>query len=97
MQVNRPRRLTSFSSCLNIIIISEVSSVDHIIGLVVKASALRVADPGFNSCLCLGDFSRSSHTSDLEIVVPVDALPDTWRYRVSTGTGWPSIWVSVTG
>ena len=35
-----------------------------------------------------GDFSRSSHTSDLKIGTPVATLPGTWRYRVSAGTGW---------
>ena len=33
----------------------------------VKASALRAADPGFDSRLLQGDFSRSNHTSDLNI------------------------------
>ena len=51
-----------------------------------KASALRVEDPGFESCMLL-DFSRSSHTSDSEIGAPVATLPGTWRYRVSAGTG----------
>ena len=37
------------------------------------------------------DFSRSSHTSDLKIGSPVATLPDTWRYRVSAGTGWPGV------
>ena len=38
---------------------------DHLVGLVVKASASRVEDPGFESCL-RWDFSRSSYTSDLK-------------------------------
>ena len=56
-----------------------------LIGLAVKASALRVADPGFYSHICQ-DFSRSSHTSDLNI-----GTPGAWHYRVSTGSGWPGV------
>ena len=56
------------------------------VGLVVKASASRVADPEFDSCLRRGNYSGSSHTSDLEIGTPVATLPCTWRYRVCTGT-----------
>ena len=52
-----------------------LSSLDWLVGLVVKA--LRVADPGLDSHLCLGDFSWSSHP--------------TRGYRVSTGTGWPNV------
>ena len=37
------------------------------------------------------DFSRLSHTSDLKIGTPVATLPDAWRYRVSAGTGQPSV------
>ena len=44
-----------------------LSLVDHLDGLVVKASASRVADPGFESRL-------SSHTSDLKLGTPV-AIP----------------------
>ena len=64
---------------------------DRPFGLVVKASALRVADLGFNSRLGRGDFSRSGHTSDLEIGTQVATLPGAGRYRVSTGTGWPGV------
>ena len=46
--------------------------------------------PGSNPA-CAGIFSGSSHTSDLKIGTPVDTLPDAWRYRVSTGTGWPGV------
>ena len=37
----------------------------------VKAIDSRAVDPGFNSCLCRGDFSGSSHTNDLKIGTPV--------------------------
>ena len=37
----------------------------------VKASASRAADTGFDSCFLHGNFSGSSHTSDLKIGTPV--------------------------
>ena len=39
--------------------------------------------------LATGIFSGSSHTSDSKIGTPGAAQTGTWRYRVSTGTGWP--------
>ena len=33
-----------------------------------------------------GDFSRSSHTTDLKLNTPVATLPGTWCYRVGAGT-----------
>ena len=39
---------------------------DHLVGLVVKSSALRAEDPGFEFGL-QWDFSGSSHTSGLKI------------------------------
>ena len=63
----------------------------HLVGLVVKASASRVAEPGFDSRLRRGDFSGSSHTSDLKNDTPVATLPGAWRYRVSAATGWPGV------
>ena len=62
------------------------SPLSRLVGLVVKASASRVEDPGFESRL-RRDFSGSSHTSDLNIGTPVATLPGAWRYRISTGTG----------
>ena len=62
----------------------------HLVGLVVKASAPRVEDPGFESRL-RRDFSRSSHTSDFKTGTPVATLPGAWHYRVSAGTGWPGV------
>ena len=47
--------------------------------------------PGFDSCFCHGSFSWSSHTSDFKIGTPVAILPGTGHYRVSTGTGFPSV------
>ena len=51
----------------------------------VKASTLRVEDPGFESRL-RQIFPGSSHTSDFKTGTPVATLPGTWHYRVSAGT-----------
>ena len=40
---------------------------------------------------CDGIFSGLSHTSDLEIGIPVATLPGVSRYRVSAGTGRPGV------
>ena len=70
---------------------SERLTPDRLVGLVVKASASRADDPGFESRLRRDFFSGSSHTSDLNIGTPVATLPSAWRYRVSAGTGWPGV------
>ena len=61
----------------------------------VKASAVsKAAEPRFDFLFILGDFSGSSHTSDIKkkkIVTTVATLPGEWRYRVSVGTGWPVV------
>ena len=62
----------------------------RLVGLLVKASASRAEDPGFEFRLHR-DFSGSSHTSDLKIGTPVAALPGAWCYRVSAGTGRPGV------
>ena len=63
---------------------------DHLIGLVVKVSAARAEDPGFESRL-RRDVSGSSHTNDLKMGTPMATLPCTWCYRVNTGNGQPSV------
>ena len=63
----------------------------RLVGLVVKASASGVEDPGFDSRLCSGDFSGWSHISDSKIDAPVATLPGAWRCRASAGTGWPGV------
>ena len=63
---------------------------DRFVGLVGKASALRVEDPGFKSCLPR-DFLGSSHTSELKIGTPVATLPGAWHYWVSAETGQPGV------
>ena len=62
----------------------------HLVGLVGKASASKPEDPEFDSRL-RRDFSRSSHTSDFKIGTPVATLPGDGHYRVSAGTGRPSV------
>ena len=56
----------------------------------VKASASRAEDPGFEFHL-RRDFAGSSHTSDLKIGAPVATRPGAWRDRVSAGTGRPGV------
>ena len=56
----------------------------------VKVSASGAEDPVLESCL-QGDFSGSSHISDLKIGTPVATLPGAWYYRVRAGTGRPSV------
>ena len=71
-------------------------SVYRLAGLVVKASASRAEDPGFESRLRRFFYffffqSGSSYTSDLTICTPVATLPGTWHYRVRAGTGPPGV------
>ena len=63
---------------------------DRLVGLVVKVSASRAEEPGFESRL-QRDFSWSSHTSDFTIGTSVATLPGVWRCRVSAGTGRPGV------
>ena len=63
-----------------------------LVGLAVKKSGLREADPGFDSRLHHKDFSRSSHASDIKKNgTSVATLQGAWHYRVSAGTGWPGV------
>ena len=57
----------------------------------VKASASRATDPGFDSRFCRGSFSRSSHTSNLRTGTPEATLSGIWPFRDSAGTGWPGV------
>ena len=63
----------------------------RLLGLVVKASASKPENPGFESRLYRRDSSRSSHTNDLKNGTKVATLPGTWRYRVSTWTVRPGV------
>ena len=60
------------------------AGVTTFIGLAVKVSASRAAEPGFDSRL-RQDFTGSGRTSDLKIGIPVAALPGTCCYWVSLG------------
>ena len=71
-------------------LLSGFHQTHRLLGLVVKASASRAGDPGFESRL-RRDFPGSSHTSDLKIRTPVATPPGAWRDRVSTGTGRPGV------
>ena len=66
------------------------TSKDRLVGLVVKASASRAKDPGFESRV-RRDFSGSSHTSDLKNGTLVATPPGAWRYTVSAGTSRPGV------
>ena len=82
---NEPEKVKELAERENV---SLVAACLHCLdGLVVKASASRAEDPGFES----RDFSGSSHTSDAKIDTPVATLPGASRYRVSTGTGRPGV------
>ena len=63
---------------------------DRLVGLVVRRPPRERKVPGSNPA-CTRIFSRSSHTSDLNIGTPVATLPGAWRYRVSAGTGRPGV------
>ena len=70
--------------------ITHLLASNRLNGLVVRTSASRAEDPGFESCL-RQDFSGSSHTSDSKIGTPVATMPGAWHYRVSTETGRPGV------
>ena len=74
--------LTSVSLCVRV--------PERLVGLVVKASASRTEDPGFESRL-RQDFSWSSHTSDSKTGSLVASLSGAWYCRVSAGTGRPCV------
>ena len=62
----------------------------HLVGQVAKVSASNRTS-GVWVPFAPWDFSRSSHTSDLQTDTPVATLPGTWCYWVSAGTGWPGV------
>ena len=51
----------------------------------------RVAEPRFDSCFLHGDFSGSSQTTHFKNGTPMATWPGTGCYRVSAGSGWPSV------
>ena len=60
-------------------------------GPVVKTSASRAEDPGFESRLCWDILPGRVIPVTYKIRTPVAALPGAWRYSVSAGTGWPGV------
>ena len=59
------------------------SDMDHLVGLVIKASASREVDQGSISACAVG----ISTTNNLNIDTPVATLSGAWRNNVSAGTG----------
>ena len=62
-----------------------------LVGLVVKASASRTEDPGFESRLRRDFFRGRVIPVTSKLGTPVATLPGAWRYRVSARTGWPGV------
>ena len=62
----------------------------RLVGLVVRCPPRERKIPGSNPA-CARIFSGWSHTIDSKIGTPVASLPGARRYRVSTGTGRPSV------
>ena len=75
-------------------VLEQVTCRDCLVGLVVKASASRAEDRGFDSRLRRGDIAGWTYTSVLKKKKrkkkdpPVATPFCTRRYRVNTGTGW---------
>ena len=82
--------MVSFLGIFSQSLLFSLTTLSRLIGLVVKVSASRGADPGFDSHL-YQDFSGSIHTSDLKIGTPVATLSGAWHYRIGTETGWPGV------
>ena len=57
----------------------------------LKVSASGAEDLEFDSRLHCGDFSGSSHISDLKTGTPVTTLQGAWRYMVIARTGCPGV------
>ena len=73
---------------LNYFYLAQVYYGHCLVGLAVKASTLRVEDPGFKYRSCQ-DFSGSSHTSDFNISTPVATLIGVWRLESVLGLVGP--------
>ena len=71
---------------------------DRLVGFVIKASASRSKDPGFESRFLQGKFSGSSHATVTWSGTPVVSLSGAWRCRVSARSGWHRVsilWLDV--
>ena len=62
---------TVLSSSAALELLSVVCKTNRLVGLVVKTSASRAENPGFDSRLHERDFSWSSHSGDFKIGTPV--------------------------
>ena len=71
-------------------VLGSLSSLDRLVGLVVRRPPQERKVPGSNPA-CAGILSGSSHTSDFKIGTAVATLPGAWHYRVSAGTGRPGV------
>ena len=62
---------------LLLLLLLSLAAPEHfcLVGLVVKASASRAEDPGFESRMRRDIFSGSSHSRDLKIGTTVASLP----------------------
>ena len=76
--------------CLGLSLVSVLSSLYRLVGLVVRHPPREWKILGSNPA-CAGIFSGLSHTSDSKIGTPVATLPGAWRDRVSAGTGQPGV------
>ena len=65
--------------------------VDHRFFPSGKASASRAEGLGSIPTFAVDLIVRSTHTSDFNIDTPVATVPGVWRFRISTGNGWPGV------
>ena len=79
--------VSAFTPAVRLLSVQRANRLD---GLVVRCPPWERKIPGSNPA-CVGIFSGSSHTIDLNIGTPVATLPGGWRNKVSAGTGWPSV------
>ena len=79
-----PTSLASLLACLLALLLD-----DHLVGIVVKASASKAVGPGSipDSDFPVGICPGSGRTSNLQTGTPVATLPGAWRYRVRAETG----------
>ena len=85
----QPREWQTLASYLLLMPIAHGAAYNRIGGLVLGArleSGRSRYEPGLRWVL-----SGSSHTSDLNIGIPVAPLPGAWCYRATPGTGRPGV------
>ena len=83
----------AFHQATSAVMLCSVLVWDRLVGLVVKASASRVAGLGSNPAFGVNGvcffFLDRVMPFDLKSGNPVATLSGTWRCRVSAGSGWP--------